>query len=237
MFRTFLASTLLLAYLPAHADDIRIQTTASSQSDLQRVARDMSAAFGYKPLNPAEALGLLGFRIDALASYTETENPGAWRSITGDRFNELTLLGVAVGKGFPFGLDFGAFAADVVDTNASLFGAEVRYAFAEGGIIAPALGLRAGYTKLTGADDLEFSTRSLDVSISKGFTLLTPYVGAGRVWGKLDPEAGIALNEEEANENKLFAGVRISLALLKIVLEADNTGDNTSYNLRVGFGL
>lgn len=220
---------------PAFADDIRLQPTAV-QADLQAVARDMVAAFSYKPLNPAEPLGVLGFRLDAVASYTETEDRGAWGRVTGGDFSNLPLLGLAVGKGLLLGLDVGAFAAQVVDSNAQLYGAEVRYAMVDGGLVTPAVGLRAAYTKLSGADDLDFSARSLDVSISKGFALLTPYAGVGRVWGRLDPDSA-TLSRADANENKLFAGLRVSLALIKVVLEADNTGDNTSYNLRVGIGL
>ncbi len=232
------AIVLVLVSGGAWADDIRIrQPGPSGQADLAEISEDLTAAFSYKPLGPAAPLGLLGFHANALLSYTATEHEDAWRRITaGEKIGELPLLGVSAGKGLIAGLDVGAFFADSPTTNVEVFGGELRYAFAEGGLISPALSLRASYTKMVGADDLDFSTRALDVSISKGFVLLTPYAGMGRVWGRAEPNVA-TLEEVDVKNNKLYAGLKIDLLVLQLVLEVDQTGDNSSYNLRLGFGL
>jgi len=36
------------------------------------------------------------------------------------------------------------------------------------------------FTQLAGVDQLDFSTRGVDLSISKGFALFTPYAGFGK---------------------------------------------------------
>jgi len=55
--------------------------------------------------------------------------------------------------------------------------------------VAPAIGVRGSLTKLSGVDQLSLDTRGLDLSISKGFALLTPYAGIGRVWSTAIPKA------------------------------------------------
>nr|MBV6629130.1 hypothetical protein [Oceanococcus sp. HetDA_MAG_MS8] len=224
------------ATLSAQAADINLQPFAT-QGDFEAAMQDLTAAFSYKPLQPAEPAGTLGFNLGIVASYTGIENEQAWRNITGEDFDDLGMIALAATKGLPLGIDVGAFIADVPDTNVSLYGAEIRYAFMEGGIATPAVGLRLAHTWVEGVDDLEFDTTSVDVSVSKGFPLVTPYVGAGRVFGTADPQGITTLSEADINENKFYAGVRFSLLLFKATAELDQTGDNTSYNLRLGFGF
>lgn len=244
-FRRLLTALLLATVaLPAAADDIDFPAvTPGSQQDFERAMTDLTAAFSFKPLAPAEPLGTLGFHVGVIGSYTGIENEDAWRSLTGEDFEDLGVLALAAGKGLPFGIDVGAFLADVPNSNVSLYGAELRYAISEGGIATPAIGLRAAYTKLEGIDELDFDTKSLDLSISKGFVMLTPYVGIGRVFGTATPNGinslaeGGDLEEADVNENKYYAGVRFSLLLIKFTAEIDQTGDNTSYALRASFGF
>jgi len=58
-------------------------------------------------------------------------------------------------------------SSSVPDTNLKFWGAEIRYAFLEGGALTPALALRGTYTTLSGVDQLALDTRGLELSISK----------------------------------------------------------------------
>lgn len=235
--RSLAALAVVGAMSPAFADDIDL-LPVGSQQDFDLAMQDLQAAFSFKPMAPAEPLGITGFHVGVIGSYTGIENEDSWRRLTGGDFEDLGVVAIAAGKGLPFGIDVGAFLADVPNSNVSLFGAEVRYAFSEGGIATPAIGLRLAYTKLNGLDELDFDTKSVDISISKGFTLVTPYVGVGRVFSSATPNiTGATYGKSDNSDNKFYGGVRISLALLQITAELDQTGKNSSYNLRLALGF
>lgn len=228
----------------AAASDIEFPAvTSGSQADFEAAMQDLTAAFSFKPLAPAEPLGLIGFHAGVMASYTGVENEDSWRSLTGSGFDDLGVIAIAAAKGLPFGIDVGAFVADVPDSNVSLYGAELRYALAEGGVATPAIGIRLSYTKLEGVDELDFDTKAVDLSISKGLTFITPYVGVGRVFSTATPNGIFStaeardLKEADINENKFYGGVRFALLLLNVTAEIDQTGDNSSYNLRLSFAF
>ncbi len=207
------------------------------QGAFESVSKDLVAAYSYKALGPAEATGLTGFSIGGYATYLSVDSKDAWRSLTGDSVSGLAQAGLIVQKGLPFGIDVGAFYSSIPQASAQLFGAEIRYAILEGGVATPALAIRGGYTTATGIDDFDFSTYSLDATVSKGFAFVTPYAGVGYVWGRVDPDRSIALDREDVNQARFYAGVRVSFLLLGITPEYERSGSRDSFNLRVGFGF
>ena len=149
----------------------------------------------------------------------------------------LPVPTLRVYKGLPFGIDFGLLYAKVPGSNMRFTGGELRYAIIEGGVAVPAVGVRAAFTKLSGVDQLALSTKSLDVSVSKGFAVLTPYFGLGRVWVDSNPQGIPVLSEEKFSQGKVFAGVGLNFVLMHLNLEADRTGSATSYGLKLSFGF
>jgi hypothetical protein len=101
----------------------------------------------------------------------------------------------------------------------------------------PAIALRGSYTQLAGVDQLDFNTKGADLSISKGFAMFTPYAGIGKVWVTSTPKniVGATPSEESLSENKYFVGVNMNFVLINVAVEADKTGDATSYGLKLGF--
>jgi len=80
--------------------------------------------------------------------------------------------------------------------------AEIRKAIFSGGVATPAVGVRISYSKLSGLDKLEVENKGIDLSISKGFAVLTPYAGIGRTFSKVTP-VGVddsLLKEEDVDE-------------------------------------
>lgn len=228
---------LLLIFLMAPARAVDLEIRLPNQGDFHDVSRELGAAFSYKPLQPTEHTSILGFSLGGIGSYTPLEDDSAFSRLTGDEVEEIGTVGASLYKGLPFGFDLGGFYATVPGADVSLVGAELRYAIIEGGIAVPAIGLRGAYTRLTGVDDFELDTKSIDLSISKGFAFVTPYAGAGKVFVTSDPKSSFGLDEEDLDLNKLFAGIRVSLFPLTLTGEIDHTGDNTTYNLRLGVGL
>lgn len=223
-------------FMPAQADDLD-NIGALDQQQFGALAEDVNAVIAYRATQPAEPLGMIGFDVSVEASVIDVENRAAWSVAANDDVSSVPLARVSVNKGLPLNFDVGAFYATAPGSNISLLGGQLRYALVEGGVVAPAVGVRAAVTRLQGVDDLDAETRSLDLSISKGFGPLTPYVGYGRVWGDFTPSASTGLSAVDRDENRAFAGLRFSMLVLQVHFEAEQMGDRTGYSAKFGFGF
>lgn len=205
-----------------------------AQSEFRLLSEDLGAALSYKALAPAEPLGITGFDIGIEATATDMEHSALFdKASSGSGFSTLPVAKLHLHKGLPFNFDVGAFLSTAPDSNIRLFGAELRYAFLEGGVAMPAIAVRGTYTRLTGVDQLDLDTRGLELTISKGFAMLTPYAGIGRVWTTSAP--GVALlAEEDFSQDKYYVGANLNFGLMNLAVEGDKTGDAASYGLKLG---
>lgn len=234
--KTLAAAALFAAIAPAYAGDNIDNLIGFSQADFELFSEDLGSALSYKPLTPAESTGTLGFDIGVEMTATKLAHPELYdRATGGDAPNTLPVPKLHVHKGLPFGIDIGASYSQVPSSNVKQLGAEIRYALVQGGVAIPAVGLRASYTKLTGVDQLDFNTAGLDVSVSKGFAFVTPYAGVGIVRSTSTPNGVPGLTKTTFNQNKVFAGVNFNFMITNIAIEADRTGDATSYGAKLGF--
>src|SRR2546429_3689711 len=161
-------------------------------------------------------------------------------AVTGVQTCALPISNVAVPslrvhKGLPFGIDVGVMAGAAPGTNIKLFGGELRYAIVSGGVAMPAIGIRGSYTKLSGVDQLDFDTKGVDLSISNGFLMFTPYGGIGKVWASSTPNGIPALSKESLSMNKVFVGINMNFGQTNLAFEGDRTGKATSYGAKLGF--
>ena len=226
------AAALLLA-APLHAADFP-SIGNLAQDELTRVASDLGAAFSYKGVTPATALGITGFDIGLEVTDTTVEHSGLFRIAGAGGPSRITVPKVHVYKGLPFGFDIGAFAAMASEIDATIYGVDLRYAVINDGITTPAVALRASGTRATGLGALRVSTTALDVMVSKRFTLLTPYAGAGAV-RTTARVSGTSLGEARGNESRLFAGVNLNLVAVNLAFEAEKAGDNRSLSAKLGW--
>ena len=223
------------------ASAAEITLLGMSQANFKLLSEDFGSALSYKPVTPAEPLGITGFDIGVVATVTDITKSGAvLKTATAGAVDvtKLVIPKLHVAKGLPFGIDVAAFMSSVPSTDIKLVGAELRYAIIGGGIALPAVAVRAAGTKISGIDQLDFSTRSLDISISKGFLMFTPYAGVGQVWvnskANVLGAGGVAL-DQSFTQSKAFVGANINLGLVNFALEGDKTGDASSYSLKFGF--
>ncbi len=235
-----LASTLATALWciapPGHAATNIDNLGAANQPEFRLFSEDLGSALSDKALIPTAPLGLTGFDVGIEATDTEITNTSAWDVVTGNSGKtSLVLPKIHVYKGLPLGFDVGAFYSQVPNSNIKLWGAELRYALLSGGVTEPAVGIEANYTKLQGVNQLDFHTTGLDLSVSKGFTLLTPYIGIGEVWVNSNPIGISSLQTERFSLNKYFIGADLNFAILNMAVEADRTGNDTTYGLKLGW--
>ncbi len=235
MRRVLLACGLLVLATSAYAnDDITIQGLA--QTDFNDLSQDLGAVTSYKQLQGASSEGITGFDVGFNVGDTQVGHPQAWDQATGNSVSNVPFADLTISKGLPFGIDVGGEYSAVPGSNIRLYGFEGRYAIIDGGIAEPAVSLRAAYTHITGVDELSFNTKSLDISVSKGFGPLTPYVGVGEVWADSTPDASTGLVSSNTSNTELFAGVSFELGV-HMSLEYDHLAGNTTYTLKFGFGF
>ncbi|VAW86070.1 FIG00676237: hypothetical protein [hydrothermal vent metagenome] len=206
-----------------------------SQDEFKRLSENIGAAVSYKAVIPVEPLGITGFDVGIAVTGTEFNEDDLWQRATssGSAPSTLYVPRLYAHKGLPFGIDIGAFYSELPDADLTLWGAEVRYAIWEGGVAAPALGIRATTTQLSGLSQFEISTLGVDIGISKGFTLLTVYGGAGVQ--RVESEVNLSsFNSEDFFQKRLYAGLSISLLLINLGVEYDITGDVNSLSVKAG---
>lgn len=205
------------------------------QAEFKSLSEDLGSALSYKPVTPAAPLGVIGFDVGLGLSATEMKKSSAiWTKASGSSLDTLVIPKLHVAKGLPFGLDVAAFISTIPTTNITLLGADLRYAILEGGIAMPAVSVRGAFTRLSGVDQLALHTESVDISISKGFAMFTPYAGIGQVWTSSTPH-GVPLVAEKFSQSKVFFGGNLNLGLVNLALEVDQTGAAKSGSGKLGF--
>ena len=233
--RTTLALLCAAVLLPVAAIADSLDSLSSlSQERFNSFSRNLGAATHYKSLSPAEGLGILGFDIGVNLSSTDIDQ-SLFDLASSGSFDgaELILPRVHLQKGLPFGLDVGASFSNVPQTDISVLGGELRLSIVDGGIVTPAVALRASYSQVEGIENLAFNSSALELTISKGFLLLTPYAGVGLVRTRAEPDNLGTLRAETFDQEKIYAGVVLNFGFA-LTLEADRTGDFRTYSAKTG---
>jgi hypothetical protein len=225
---------LILVATPAWAQDIdRIQDLG--QRDFRLLSEDLGGALSYRPQIPTTPLGITGFDIGIAVTAANLNNEEIFeRATSDDAPSTLLIPTLRAHKGLPFGFDIGFMYAQIPGSDIKYYGGELKYAFVSGNVALPAIGLRGSFTKVSGIDQMDFDTRSLDLSISKGFVVATPYAGIGRVWVNSDPKGTAGLRKEDFELDKFFLGLGLKLGLFNLNLEGDRTGDVSAFSAKVG---
>ncbi|MDH2917884.1 MAG: hypothetical protein PXX73_01625 [Sideroxydans sp.] len=206
-------------------------TAAQAQASFRAFSEDMGAALSYKGVTPPTALGVTGFDIGVEVTASQLQSQ-AFKAVSGTSTTTLPVPKLHVAKGLPMGFDVAAFYAAVPTTNIRLYGAEVRYAIIDGGMTMPAVGVRGSFSKLAGVNGWDLNTKGLDISVSKGFLMFTPYAGVGKVWTN---STAAPFTAESFSQNKIFAGLNANMGLTNLAFEYDKTGSVPSYSAKLGF--
>lgn len=256
---------VLVMAVPAMAKDIiSLPAVTNGQSMFKDISRDLGLALSYYPLSPAQSLAgsLIPFGFDAGLEVTAVQldtTKDYWKVMGGDAPKMLPIpkLHAQVGVKIPFvplipPIDIGVVYSMIPTTKIKLTGGELKVGITDDGILMPAIAVRGAMTTLSGLEDqIDLSTKSLDVSISKKFLLLTPYAGYGIVKITSTPKnaaavAGVVapngtvlipgLKKEDITEGKMFAGLKFSLGLINFVAEIDKSAV-TAYSFRANLSF
>jgi hypothetical protein len=234
MYQRILAGALLAAATSAFGADLNLNHV-TTQKQFRQLSEDLGAALSYKPLIPAEPGGITGFDVGVEATVTGVANGTAMENAFGEKVSSLPVAKVHAHKGLPFGIDLGGFYGNVPGTNVTVSGAELRYAIVEGNAALPAVGVRGSWTRMGGVDQMDLSTKGLDLTVSKGLAIFTPYAGVGQVWVDSDADSATGLDKESFTESKVYLGLNVNMGLTNLAFEADRTGDDSTVGAKIGF--
>jgi hypothetical protein len=220
------------------AKDIEI-TDVITQSEFEEFTKEFGTAMLFNPMAPAEPLGMLGFDVSLETIITDISDDNLyWEKMVDDHdpYSYLPMPRVHVQKGLPFDIDIGAMYFVAPYTNIKQWGLEAKYAILEGSTLTPALSVRASYSKLQGVDDIDVDTQTLDVLISKGFLMFTPYAGVSLT--KINASENstlVTLNDVSETGYRGLAGVQFSPFPLVIMSGEISYGETMQYGLKIGF--
>jgi hypothetical protein len=180
----------LAAALPAGGAELELGGPLTI-GQAEELLEHLADAVAFPNLSPAEPLGLLGFEITVASGGPRTDDgDGWWRNAIGggSAVGVLPAHRLIARKGLPGRIDLGAQVGEVLGER--FWGAELRWAFFEGGMLTPAVGLRASFTRLDAAGegiDADLDVLEGQLTVSKGFGPLTPYGALG--YRRADGEA------------------------------------------------
>jgi hypothetical protein len=220
----------------ASASDIKFDPNLV-QSEFNEFVNDFGTALWFNPMAPAESLGVIGFDVSIESSFTDVgKDKSYWKHVTNNgTYSYIPAPRLHVQKGLPFNIDVGAMYVKVPNSNIKIWGLEAKYAFLEGSVATPAISIRGSYSKLQGVDDLTMDTKSLDLLISKGFLMFTPYAGVSmvKIHGS-ETSDKVALNTVNETDTRLLLGLQVSPFPLLIINAEASFGDVTQYALKLG---
>jgi hypothetical protein len=231
-----LAVCSLLSALPAFAWDVNGDAPGA---DFHAFHRRFSADAYHYPGHGAAPLGLTGFDVFVSAAVDRgfDNEPFADTVVDGSLSGGFLAVGrVGVRKGLPGGFDIGVAYGQALGGDVNLASADLQWAIIKGGVLSPALSLRFTGTETLSPRAYDLRQVGAEVLFSKGFTVLTPFVGAGIVSsrGKLDG-AHQSLRETDT-QGIAYAGVTLNLLLPKITVEVEKA-EVVQASIRVGIGL
>jgi hypothetical protein len=247
--RLHLAAFLIaFAALPLAAQDVKFDPALITQETFSEFARVVGQAIFATPVQPARASGLLGFDVGLAATVVKIDEKAAyWRAAVpqNNTFTTHGYIGVprlVASKGFGFGTISGTYAK-ISNSGIKTWGGALDTPLLRGGVLKPELALRLSYSTLTGIEDFREKTYGAEVFLSKGFGPITPYAAIGRM--RIDARGAVRAGvlapspftlTDKSSLNRYTAGVRLSLLVPKLVVEATQA-EVRSYAAKVSIGF
>ncbi len=180
------------------------------QSDFNTVVHKLGILTAYDAVAPAEPLGATAFTLDlTTTNYALDHSAWDFAASDGNTPSQLTMSRIHARKG--------------------LF---------EGSTVTPAVSVTGHYSQLTGVDNHDLTAYGIDLNISKGFALFTPYGGIGQVWYDGSENADtLNLGDRNTSQTRGYLGMRVGLLpSLSVTAQADFAEIN-SYSLRLNLGF
>jgi hypothetical protein len=231
-----------------NSDDIQFDVL-TTQGEFSQFARIVGQGIFATPVTPARATGILRFDVGIAATLVAVDTSASYWRHAVPAGNDFTRNGYAavprlvVSKGFGAGTISGMYAK-VNDSGIATWGGAIDLPIFRGTVATPEIAVRGSYATLTGVELFKLKTYGVEAFISKGFGPLTPYAAIGRQ--KIDARGSVTSTiptfvaipplRDTGSFNRLTAGVRISLFVPKLVIEATQA-EVRSYAAKISVGF
>ncbi len=226
--------------LPLHAGDFDF--TKVTQQEFRTFSRVVGQGIFATPVQPARAGSIISFDAGVAATVVQVDtNASYWKhAVTSNITNSgyITVPRLVVSKGFSVATVSGTYAK-INKTGAKIYGGAVDVPIIRGTLATPELALRGSYSTLSGVNVFKEKTYGLEAFLSKGFGPLMPYIAYGRMRSNATATITrpVSLTLHDTSEmNRLTAGLRLSLFVPKIVVEATQA-EVRSYAVKVSIGF
>jgi hypothetical protein len=229
----------------AQSDDFDFAGT--TQAEFDQFSRLFAQGIYATPVEPATSRGFLAFDVGiALTAVPVDTNARYWTTAVRNDFtvsDHFVVPKLVASKGLSFATVSASYAK-VQDSDLSIIGGAIDVPLIRGGIAVPSLTIRGAYSQLGGTDNFEAKSMGVEVFVSKGFGPITPYAAVGRMradtighpFANTPTLVAVPPLTHESDFNRYTAGVRISLMVPKIVIEATQA-EERSYAAKISFGL
>jgi hypothetical protein len=231
--------------MQAQFEDSDFDFSDITTGEFAKFSRVVAQGMYATPVEPATSRGLLAFDIGVAVTAVPVDPDASWwRNAVRDDFtvsDHVAVPRLVASKGLSVAT-ISASYAKVQDSDISILGGAVDVPLIRGGLAVPSLTVRGAYSTLQGVDNFDASSYGVELFLAKGFGPITPYVAVGRMradTSALRPPDPLALQvplTHESDFNRYTAGVRISLMIPKIVVEATQA-EERSYAAKISFGL
>lgn len=201
----------------------------TSQAGFDTFSDEIGSALVYRAVAPADPLGLIGFDIAV---------EGTTASFGGD---SVIIPKLKFQKGLPGNFDIAGYYTQLPLTSVgatgdgTAYGVALSYAIWKGGPVSPALAIRGSYTNADIPGVVGATTTGVDLEISKGFVLISPYAGIGLANINTTDKSGNGNNGYNSQVTRYFVGANLNLKIMDIAFEAGKTGDNNFTTVKLGF--
>lgn len=232
-----LAFLLSASALPAAAAGLR---SDAPEADFREFHRRFATAAYHYPRHGAAPLGLIGFDVyaDIAVDQEFGDEPFAETVFDDDLTGGfLSIVRVGGRKGLPAGIDLGVAYGRALDADLELVSGDLQWAILDGGALTPALSLRLTGTRTLSSEVYGLDQYGAELLLSKGFAVLTPFVGAGVVRSEGSFESSLGRTFEDSETRGVFyGGLTLNLLLPKITVSVEKA-DVIQGAVRVAFGL
>lgn len=235
-----MAVAAVAAALPLYAGDFDFTTV--TQQEFRTFSRIVGQGIFATPVQPARAGSIISFDAGVAATVVQVDtNASYWKhAVTSNITNSgyVAVPRLVVSKGFSVATVSGTYAK-INNTSVKIYGGAVDVPIIRGTLATPELALRGSYSTLSGVNVFKEKTYGLEAFLSKGFGPLMPYVAYGRMrtnaTGTITTPTAITLHDA-SNMNRITVGLRLSLFIPKIVVEATQA-EVRSYAVKVSIGF
>ncbi len=244
MRKIFFVLVSMLLCSPLAGQDFNFDPDIT-QDEFEEFSLTLGRAIYASPVEPAHGGSVFSFDIGVAVTAVEVNEDAAFwiKSVDDNILQNGYLLAprIIASKGFGR-INISGSYMTIPDTDVKVWGAAIDIPILRGGLTTPTIAARGTWADVRGVEELDLQVIGLEGFISKGFGPITPYAGFGIAQTEatgvieqteLTPE--ILLNSD-TEEERITVGVKLSLLLFKVVVEAVQT-DETAYAAKFSFSL